>query len=162
MGRHSNIKVDKVAIIKRRIHPPPSLKRDFIVLHISMFGSFPQGRQGAKRRFCATSSSVFAVCSALLQYSHFLQPEKSVLPLPRFVDQQQHYARHLRMDVEVWQIPFATGGKVALDHRTHSRLFERRGDRALRARIDLDEIEDGNAGEHQAPEDYQVPGNNSV
>src|SRR5215510_6262862 len=64
----------------------------------------------------------------------------------------------LRMDVDARQILFATGGIVALDHSTHSRLFERRGGRTLRARIDLDEIEDGNAGEHQAPEDYQVPG----
>src|SRR5262249_29182612 len=56
------------------------------------------------------------------------------------------------------QILFATGGIVALDHGAQGRLFRRRGSRALRARIDLDEIEDGNADEHQAPEDYQALG----
>jgi hypothetical protein len=48
MGVQSNIKADKAAIIKRRIHPPPSLSRGIlIVLQISLIESLPQNRRDA-------------------------------------------------------------------------------------------------------------------
>src|SRR5262245_37046286 len=44
-GAHSKIKADKAAIIKRRIYPPHLSRGILIVLQISLFESFPQGRR---------------------------------------------------------------------------------------------------------------------
>jgi hypothetical protein len=52
MHTHSNIKVDKAAIVKQRIYPPPLSQEEFrlfcksrCILQISLIEGFPQGRR---------------------------------------------------------------------------------------------------------------------